>query len=119
MRIVSDNIFTKTKGNALTRKEFADFISKNEIDEFYIAGADATACVKSICYNINAHFRKQIFPAGVIKRCHFHKNMLSFIQKNKQHCAVFKANRIKTREIYEYFDTRFAGRKFPRFGGQL
>lgn len=26
---------------------------KNEITEFYIAGADATACVKSTCYNMS------------------------------------------------------------------
>jgi len=52
MKIVSDNIFTKTKGNALTSEEFADFIVKNEIFEFYIAGADAVACVKSTCYNM-------------------------------------------------------------------
>ena len=52
MNIVSENIFTKTKGNALTSNEFAAFISKNEIREFYIAGADAVACVKSTCYNM-------------------------------------------------------------------
>ena len=52
MKIVSENVFTKTKGNALTSEEFADFISKNEICEFYITGADATACVKSTCYNL-------------------------------------------------------------------
>lgn len=52
MKIVSENIFMKTKGNALTSEEFAAFISKNEIKEFYIAGADATACVKSTCYNM-------------------------------------------------------------------
>jgi len=48
----SENIFTKYKGNALSSEEFANFISKNEIDEFYLAGADAVACVKSTCYNM-------------------------------------------------------------------
>ncbi|MDE6505435.1 MAG: cysteine hydrolase [Clostridia bacterium] len=52
MKIVSENIFTKTKGNALTSNEFADFINMNEVNEFYIAGADAIACVKSTCYNM-------------------------------------------------------------------
>ena len=52
MKIVSENIFTKTKGNALTSEAFADFINVNQIDEFYIAGADAVACVKSTCYNM-------------------------------------------------------------------
>ena len=52
LKIVSKNVFTKSKGNALTSEEFADFISKNEIGEFFIAGADAVACVKSTCYNL-------------------------------------------------------------------
>jgi len=52
MKIVSENIFTKTKGNALTSEGFAAFVSENEIGEFYIAGADAIACVKSTCYNM-------------------------------------------------------------------
>jgi nicotinamidase-related amidase len=52
MKIVSPNVFTKTKGNALTSEEFTDYIQKNEISDFYIAGADAVACVKSTCYNM-------------------------------------------------------------------
>ena len=52
LKIVSKNVFTKYKGNALSCEEFADFISQNEICDFYIAGADAAACVKSTCYNL-------------------------------------------------------------------
>ncbi len=52
LKIVSKNIFIKSKGNALTSEGFADFICKNEICDFYIAGADAVACVKSTCYNL-------------------------------------------------------------------
>ena len=52
LKIVSDNIFTKSKGNALTSEEFSEFIRENEISEFIIAGADAVACVKSTCYNL-------------------------------------------------------------------
>ena len=52
MKIVSENIFTKTKGNALTSEAFAAFVRENEIGEFYIAGADAIACVKATCYNM-------------------------------------------------------------------
>lgn len=50
--VVSENIFTKTKGNALTSEEFSRFIDENGIDTFIVAGADATACVKSTCYNM-------------------------------------------------------------------
>jgi len=58
---MSDNIFTKYKGNALSSQEFADFIRKNEIDDFYIAGADAVACVKSTCYNLcKANYRVNV-----------------------------------------------------------
>ena len=52
LKIVSQNIFTKSKGNALTCEAFADFIAKNGITDFYIAGADAIACVKSTCFNM-------------------------------------------------------------------
>jgi len=52
LKTVSNNVFTKSKGNALTSEEFAEFIRQNEIREFYIAGADAVACVKSTCYNM-------------------------------------------------------------------
>ena len=52
MRMVSENIFEKTKGNALTSKDFSDFIQKHEVNEFYITGADAIACVKSTVFNL-------------------------------------------------------------------
>lgn len=52
MKIVSDNIFTKCRANALTSEAFSDFISTNKIHDFYIAGADAVGCVKSTCYNL-------------------------------------------------------------------
>lgn len=52
MRVVSTNIFTKTKGNALTSEGFSTFINDNDINEFYVIGADAIACVKSTCYNM-------------------------------------------------------------------
>ena len=34
------------------QQEFAAFIQARNITEFFIAGADATACVKSTCYNM-------------------------------------------------------------------
>ena len=65
MKIVSENIFTKSKGNALTSEAFAGFISENRIDEFYIAGADAIACVKSTCYNMT----KMGYTVHVLSDC--------------------------------------------------
>jgi len=52
LKMVSDHIFTRYRGNALTSDACVDFINENEIDEFYITGADAVACVKSTCYNM-------------------------------------------------------------------
>ncbi len=52
LNVVSTNIFVKTKSNALTSDGFKEFIERNQIKEFYIAGADATACVKSTCFNM-------------------------------------------------------------------
>ena len=65
MKMVSDNNFLKTKGNALTSEEFVTFINEHKINEFYIAGADATVCVKSTCHNM----RKVGYIVYVISDC--------------------------------------------------
>ena len=52
LKIVSDHIFVKTKANALTSEAFSEFIRSRDLREFYITGADATACVKSTCVNM-------------------------------------------------------------------
>ena len=52
LKMVSENVFTKCRGSALTSEGFTDFIGKNKICDFYIAGADAVACVKATCYNL-------------------------------------------------------------------
>lgn len=65
MKIVSDYIFLKTKESALTSEKFVEFINRYKIDEFYIAGADATACVKSTCCDM----RKIGYIVSVISDC--------------------------------------------------
>ncbi len=65
MKVVSDNIFTKSKSNALTNEEFAAFIREHGITEFYIAGADAAACIKSTCYNMT----KSGYTVHVLSDC--------------------------------------------------
>ena len=65
LSVVTNHIFVKTKANALTSEEFTTFISENEIDEFYVCGADATACVKSTSYNM----AKAGFKVHVISDC--------------------------------------------------
>ncbi len=65
MKIVSSNIFTKHRGSALTSPEFADFVDRSGIDEFYITGADAVACVKSTCFNM----AKAGYKVNVLSDC--------------------------------------------------
>ena len=65
LKIVSDNVFIKSKANALTSEKFSEFIRVNGIDEFYITGADATACVKSTCVNMT----KAGYTVHVIRDC--------------------------------------------------
>ena len=65
MKIASNHIFVKTKANALTSEGFSAYIRENGIDEFYITGADATACVKSTCFNMT----KGGFRVHVISDC--------------------------------------------------
>ncbi len=65
MKLVSENIFEKSKGNALTSADFIDFIRKNEISEFYITGADAIACVKSTVFNMC----KENYKVTVLSDC--------------------------------------------------
>ncbi len=65
LNIVSKNVFTKNKGNALTSEAFTGFIKNNGIGEFYILGGDATICVKSTCFNL----RKAEFEVSVLSDC--------------------------------------------------
>ena len=65
LKLVSDHIFVKTKSSALTSEAFSEFIRSKEIREFYISGADATACVKSTCFNM----AKAGYAVHVISDC--------------------------------------------------
>ena len=84
LKIVSNNIFTKYKGSALSSEEFAEFISKNGISDFYVAGADAVACVKCTCYNL----RKANYGVYVISDC------------------VTSYNKNKIPEMLEYYESK-------------
>ena len=65
LKVVTDNVFEKSKASALTSEKFAGFIEKNDIEEFYITGADATGCVKSTSYNL----AKAVYKVRVISDC--------------------------------------------------
>ena len=65
LKIVSDHIFTKSKSSALTSEAFTAFIQEHGITEFYVAGADAAACIKSTCFNM----RKSGYTVYVLSDC--------------------------------------------------
>ena len=65
LKVVSENIFTKYKTNALTSEAFAAFVQQNGINDFYITGADAAVCVKSTCFNL----RKANYNVKVLSDC--------------------------------------------------
>ncbi len=65
LKVVSDHIFTKSKSSALTSEAFAAFIQEHGITEFYVAGADAAACIKSTCFNMT----KSGYTVHVLSDC--------------------------------------------------
>lgn len=45
INIVSDHIYSKNKGDAFSNSKLDDFLKRNHIDELFIVGLDASACV--------------------------------------------------------------------------
>ena len=88
LKVVSNNIFVKTKSNALTSEAFGSFIAENEVTEFYIVGADATACVKSTCFNM----RKAGYTVHVLSDCVTSYDLKKLLEMlfyySKQGCEV-------------------------------
>lgn len=94
LKVVSDNIFVKTKSNALTSEEFTAFIEANQINEFYITGADATACVKSTCFNM----AKANYIVHVISDC-----VTSYDLKKMDEMLTYYANKgCEVKALSEY-----------------
>ena len=96
MKVMSDNIFVKTKANALTSGELTEFIEKNEINEFFVAGADATACVKSTCFNMT----KAGYTVHVISDC-----VTSYDLKKLDEMYAYYANKgCEVKELKDYME---------------
>ena len=94
LKVVSDNIFVKTKSNALTSEEFTAFIDTNKINEFFITGADATACVKSTCFNMT----KANYIVHVISDC-----VTSYDMKKIDEMLTYYANKgCEVKALSEY-----------------
>ena len=86
--------FVKTKSNALTSEGFAAFISANQINEFYVCGADATACVKSTCFNMT----KAGYSVHVISDC-----VTSYdLKKIDEMLAYYESKGCEVKTLAEY-----------------
>ena len=94
MKVVSDNIFVKTKSNALTSEAFSAFIAANGINEFYVAGADATGCVKSTCFNMT----KAGYTVHVLSDC-----VTSYdLKKLPEMLAYYESKGCEVKTLAEY-----------------
>lgn len=49
----------------MTSEGFSAFVKENEIREFFVAGADAVACVKATVYNLT----KENYKVSVLSDC--------------------------------------------------
>ena len=97
LKIVSDHIFVKTKANALTSEDFSEYIRENSIDEFYVTGADATACVKSTCFNM----AREGYTVHVISDC-----VTSYDLKNMPEMLSYYADKgCEVRTLAEYMES--------------
>ena len=88
LKIASDNIFVKTKANALTSATFSEYIQGIDINEFYITGADATACVKSTCFNMT----KAGYNVHVISDCvtSYDLKKMDVVAENKRAVTMYR-----------------------------
>lgn len=101
LKVVSGNVFVKTKANALTSEAFLEYIRANGLDAFYITGADATACVKSTCFNM----AKAGYAVHVISDC-----ITSYDLKKIDEMLTYYADKgCEVRTLAEYQHTGIAG----------
>lgn len=97
LKVVTDHIFVKTKANALTSGDFSEHIRENGIDEFYVTGADATACVKSTCFNMT----KAGYTVHVISDC-----VTSYDLKNMPEMLSYYAEKgCEVKTLAEYVES--------------
>ena len=101
LKVASDNVFVKTKANALTSEAFREYIRTNGIDDFYITGADATACVKSTCFNM----KKAGYAVHVISDC-----VTSYDLKKMDEMLAYYADKgCEVRTLAEYRSAAASG----------
>ena len=97
LKVVTTHIFVKTKANVLTSGDFSEYIRENGIDEFYITGADATACVKSTCFNMT----KAGYTVHVISDCVTSYNL----KKMPEMIAYYADKGCEVKSLTEYMES--------------
>ena len=103
LKVVSDHVFVKTKANALTSEAFSEYVRENGVSEFWIAGADATACVKSTCFNM----AKSGYTVHVLSDC-----VTSYDLKRIPEMLAYYADKgCEVRTLKEYMAAGAAERK--------
>ena len=107
LRIVSDHVFTKTRASALTSEAFSEFIRSKDIREFYITGADATACVKSTCFNMT----KAGYAVHVISDC-----VTSYDPEKMPEMLAYYADKgCEVRNLAFYMGNRYQYRRLDKY----
>lgn len=66
IKIVSENIYSKSKGNAFSNDNLDKDLKKNQINELYIVGLDAAACIyKTAIGSINKGYRAVVLKDAI------------------------------------------------------
>jgi nicotinamidase-related amidase len=67
IEIINNNIFSKDKGDALSNSKLDDFLKQNNINEIFIVGLDATACVyKTAIGAIKRGYKAVVLKDGIV-----------------------------------------------------
>ncbi|MDP4094206.1 MAG: isochorismatase family cysteine hydrolase [Bacillota bacterium] len=67
LQIINGNYFSKSRSDAFSNSKLSDFLIKNQINQLYIIGLDATACVyKTALGAVNRKYKTAIIKDGVI-----------------------------------------------------
>jgi nicotinamidase-related amidase len=69
LRVVNNNVFTKSIGDGFSSKEFEKYLISHSVDTLYIVGADAAACVyKTAQGGINRNYSVFVIKDAITTR---------------------------------------------------
>lgn len=88
LNIVSDNVFTKCRGNAFSNGELVSFLKEQEVECVEVVGVDGGGCVALTALGAVKEGYKVIVNETAIGTM-FHKNKTKYFRKLKEAGAVF------------------------------